>query len=67
MNFSFKNWKTTVAALIPLAAYALNHFGLWPASIPLPPLDQIWPALLAVAGVGVAAKDQNVTGGDVHQ
>ena len=62
-----KNWKTTVTALIPLAAYALNYFGLWPASIPLPPFDQIWPVLLSVAGVGVTDKDSNVTGGTVQQ
>ena len=62
-----KNWKTTVTALIPLAAYALNYFGLWPASIPLPPFDQIWPVLLSVAGIGATAKDYNVTGGTVEQ
>ena len=62
-----KNWRTTVTGLIPLAAYALNYFGLWPTSIPLPPFDQIWPVLLGVFGVGVTAKDNNVTGGDVHQ
>jgi hypothetical protein len=53
----FKDWKTTVLALIPLLAYGLKLAGVWPDSIPLPPLDQIWPALLAVVGVGVAAKD----------
>jgi hypothetical protein len=53
----FKDWKTTVLALIPLLAYGLKLAGVWPDSIPLPPLDQIWPSLLAVVGVGVAAKD----------
>lgn len=62
-----KNWKTTVTALIPLAAYGLNYFGLWPTSIPLPPFDQVWPVLLGLVGVGATAKDNNVTGGDVHQ
>ena len=64
---SFKNWKTIVTALIPLAAYGLNYFGLWPTSIPLPPFDQIWPVLLGLAGVGVQAKDNNVTGGTIQQ
>ena len=54
-----KDWKTTVLALIPLAAYGLKLAGFWPESIPLPALDQIWPALLAVVGVGVAAKDSH--------
>jgi hypothetical protein len=51
------NWKTTVMALLPLVAYALSHFGLWPASMPLPPLDQIWPGLFAVFGVGLVSAD----------
>ena len=55
------NWKTTVAALIPLAAYALKYAGVWPESMPLPPLDEVWPFILALLGVGVAAKDNNVT------
>ena len=63
----FKNWKTTVSGLIPLAAYALNYFGLWPSVIPLPPFDQVWPFVLSIVGIGAAAKDHNVTGGDVQQ
>ena len=55
------NWKTTVAALIPLAAYGLKYAGVWPESMPLPPLDEVWPFVLALLGVGVAAKDNNVT------
>jgi hypothetical protein len=62
-----KNWKTTVSGLIPLIAYALNYFGLWPAAIALPPFDQVWPFILAIFGIGANAKDHNVTGGDVHQ
>lgn len=60
---ALKNWKTTAWAVAPLVAYGLNHFGLWPTSIPLPPLEQVWPALLAVFGVGWVAKDHDVTGG----
>ena len=55
------NWKTTVAALIPLAAYGLKYAGVWPESMPLPPLDEVWTFVLALLGVGVAAKDNNVT------
>jgi hypothetical protein len=55
------NWKTTVMALIPLLAYGLKFAGVWPESMPLPPLDEVWPFLLGLVGVGVAAKDNNVT------
>ena len=62
-----KNWKTTVSAFIPLAAYGLQYAGMWPASIPLPPFDQVWPFILSILGIGVAAKDSNVTGGSTQQ
>jgi hypothetical protein len=55
------NWKTTVAAFIPIVAYGLKYAGVWPESMPLPPLDEVWPFVLALLGVGVAAKDNNVT------
>ena len=55
------NWRTTVISLIPLVAYALKYAGVWPESMPLPPLDQVWPFLLSIVGIGVAAKDSNVT------
>ena len=55
----FKDWKTTVIALVPVVCYGLKFAGVWPETIPLPPIDQIWPALLAVVGVGVAAKDSH--------
>lgn len=57
----FVNWKTTVAALIPLVAYGLKYAGVWPENMPLPPLDEVWPFVLALLGVGFAAKDNNVT------
>jgi hypothetical protein len=59
-NFS-ANWKTTVVGLIPLVAYGLKYAGVWPESMPLPPLDEVWPFLLSIVGLGVAAKDGNVT------
>ena len=55
------NWRTTLMALIPLVAYGLKYAGVWPESMPLPPMDQVWPFVLAILGVGVAAKDNNVT------
>lgn len=67
MNTAIKNWKTTVSALIPLAAYGLQYAGLWPSSIPLPPFDQVWPFVLAIFGIGANAKDNNVTGGTIQQ
>lgn len=67
----FKNltisWHTTVSGLIPLVAYALNYFGMWPSIIPLPPFDQVWPFVVAIFGIGATAKDARVTGGDVQQ
>lgn len=59
-NFS-ANWKTTVMGLIPLVAYGLKYAGVWPESMPLPPMDEVWPFLLALVGLGAAAKDGNVT------
>ena len=55
------NWRTTLMALIPLIAYGLKYAGVWPESMPLPPMDQVWPFLLAILGIGVTAKDNNVT------
>ena len=59
-NFT-ANWKTTVMALIPLVAYALKYAGVWPESMPLPPFDEVWVFLASIVGIGVAAKDSNVT------
>jgi hypothetical protein len=70
-NRMFKNltvsWHTTVSGMIPLIAYALNYFGLWPSIMPLPPIDQVWPFVVAVLGIGAYAKDANVTGGKISQ
>lgn len=55
------NWRTTLMALIPLIAYALKYAGVWPESMPLPPLDEVWPFLLSIVGIGISAKDNNVT------
>ena len=55
------NWRTTVIGLIPLVAYALKYAGVWPESMPLPPMDQVWPFLLSIVGIGITAKDNNVT------
>ena len=55
------NWRTTVIGLIPLVAYGLKYAGVWPESMPLPPLDTVWPFLLSIVGIGITAKDNNVT------
>jgi hypothetical protein len=55
------NWRTTIIGLIPLVAYGLKYAGVWPESMPLPPLDEVWPFLLSIVGLGAVAKDQNVT------
>jgi len=59
-NFT-ANWKSTVLGLIPLVAYVLKYAGVWPESMPLPPLDEVWPFLLSIVGIGAVAKDNNVT------
>jgi hypothetical protein len=55
------NWRTTAMALIPLVAYGLKYAGVWPESMPLPPMDEVWPFLLSIVGIGITAKDNNVT------
>lgn len=65
---AIKNWQTTLLGLSPLALYALQAMGLWPAWAPaLPPLAATWPQIMAAAGIGIAAKDSNVTGGSRQQ
>jgi len=59
-NF-LSNWRTTLMALIPLIAYGLKYAGVWPESMPLPPFDEVWPFVLSIVGIGVSAKDNNVT------
>ena len=61
------NWKSFVPALIPLAAYGLSYAGLWPTNMPLPPIQDVWPMLLGLLGVGWQAKDKDVTGGTREQ
>lgn len=61
------NWKTTLWGLSPLVFYALDHYGFWPAWIPLPPLKDAWPFIMSAAGIGWVAKDNNVTGGTKEQ
>lgn len=55
------NWRSTLMGLIPLIAYGLKYAGVWPESMPLPPMDEVWPFLLAIVGIGATAKDNNVT------
>ena len=50
-NFT-ANWRTTLVGLIPLIAYGLKYAGVWPESMPLPPLDEVWPFLLSIVGLG---------------
>jgi hypothetical protein len=62
------NWHTTLVGFAPLFAYAANYYGYWPAFFPpLPPIETVWPQILAAAGIGWFAKDNNVTGGTKQQ
>lgn len=61
------NYKTTIMGMIPLIAYGLKAAGWWPDSMPLPPFDQVWPFLISMFGLGVTAKDNDVTGGTRDQ
>lgn len=54
---TFEHWKSTVAGLIPVVPYVLKAFGLWPAVIPLPPIEQVWPVIAGSMGLGVVSKD----------
>lgn len=61
MKFNLKNWKTTVSGLVVAAAYVVK--------ITNPEYAPVCDAVLAAgaAGVGIFAKDNNVTGGEVVQ
>jgi hypothetical protein len=63
MGAFLKNWKTTVIpAVLMLGPYALQFAGLWPAALPLPPFEQVYPQVMGLLGLGAVAKDFNVTG-----
>lgn len=51
------NWRTTVWALIVPALYGLQALGVDLHGLVLPPLSDVWPVLLALAGIGVSSKD----------
>lgn len=61
MTINVKNWKTTLSAVILTAAYV--------AKITNPEYAILCDAVFAagVAGVGIFAKDSNVTGGTTAQ
>lgn len=59
---ALKNWKTTVGGLLLPALYLAHYFGVDVPGLVLPPLDQAWPIMLALFGIGAAAKDNNVAG-----
>ena len=53
----FKNWKTTIAGLLPIVAIILKAFG-----VNIAPEVLATIAAGAVALIGLFAKDFNVTG-----
>lgn len=61
MKLSFRNWKTTLAGVVVIAATG--------AKVAYPEYALICDAVITVVtGTGlIAAKDHNVTGGDVKQ
>ena len=61
MKLSFRNWKTTLAGVVVIAATGTRAA--------YPEYAMVCDAVIAiVAGTGlIAAKDHNVTGGDVKQ
>lgn len=65
MNSILKNWKTTLAGIVPIIG-AIYHVA--DALSNGKPIDFV--SVLAMLGIGgglVAAKDGNVTGGTVQQ
>lgn len=67
LSYIKANWKTTSWALILPMLYAGKHYGIVPESVDLPPLATTWPFILAIFGIGITAKDLDVTGGDKEQ
>lgn len=61
MKLNIKNWKTTVAGLLITAAYVVK--------VTNPEYALLCDGVIAAgaAGVGIFAKDSNVTGGTVQQ
>jgi hypothetical protein len=61
IDLNIKNWKTTLSAVVLTAAYV--------AKITNPEYAILCDAIFAagVAGVGIFAKDSNVSGGTVIQ
>lgn len=51
------NPLTTLWGLTPLIPYGLHTLGWWPEVIPLPPIEQVWPFVMASIGLGASAKD----------
>lgn len=65
-----KNWKTTLFGTIAGVGGLMSSPCLQQAGIPVPPiLAQLGPiiTLAGTVGLGIAAKDSNVTGGTKQQ
>lgn len=62
MSYLFKNWKTTVIGVIILALGALASIG-----IHIPGVNIDLGTAIPIALGMFAAKDANVTGGEVKQ
>lgn len=67
MPYFLNSYRTTIMGLLPLIGYALKYAGFWPDTMPLPPIEQVWPFVLALFGLGLSAKDSNITGGNIEQ
>jgi hypothetical protein len=61
MQIKMKNWKTTVSGAVVMAAFVVKT--VYPEYAP------VWDAALALgaAGIGLFAKDNDVTGGTIQQ
>lgn len=61
MKLKVKNWKTTLSAVVLTAAFVAKQTNPEYALL----CDAVFAA--GAAGVGIFAKDNNVTGGEVQQ
>ncbi len=57
MELPVKNWKTTLWAFVLPLLYGMKALGVDLHGIELPPLETVWPVIVAMFGHGILAGD----------